>query len=267
MVDHNDREGKDDKEKSPYFVIQSVDRTLNILECFIREGRPLGVSEIARQLGLNRSAAHRFMMTLQMHGYLQQSRETEKYMVGPKAFELGAVYTNSTDLTVEGKKLLIELVGRTDCTAHLAILDQGSVLYLVNVEPDQRAVLFGAVGQRAPFYRTGLGKSLTAWLPKEQLAELLADCKFEKLTENTILSAEQYEQELERVRQDGYSMDREESSIGMRCFAAPIRNRRNEVIAAISISGYGIAEDRSQEYALAVMSSAAQLSRRLGMNI
>lgn len=255
---------EDTDREAPYYRIQSVDRTMNILKCFIVERRALGVSEIARMLGLNKSAVHRFLLTLKDHGFVEQLKDSDRYIIGPTAFELGSVYTNSTDLTVEGKKVLVDLVQQTGYLAHLAILDNNSVLYLVNVEPDHQQYLFGAVGQRRVIYNTALGKSLTAWLPEERVRDIMKSCLFEKVTPHTIDSLEQFLQELERVRQLGFAVDREEATIGAQCVSAPVRNKRGEVVAAISVSGFGIAEHRIQEIGLAVKSSAAQLSRRMG---
>ncbi|GAA3408063.1 IclR family transcriptional regulator [Paenibacillus hodogayensis] len=250
--------------EAPYFMIQSVDRTLMILQCFIDERRPLGVSEAARMLKLNKSVVHRLMLTLLTHGYLEQLKNTDKYMIGPKAFELGSVFTNSTNLVDEGKKVLIELVDRIGCTAHLAILEKDSVLYLVNVEPDHLKYLFGAVGQRRPVYNTALGKCLTAWLPEEETRRVLEHCTFEKITDRTITSLEGFLEELERVRQRGFAVDDEETGFGVRCFAAPVRSKDGDVIAAISVSGYGVEEEKPNDIGLTVKSLASQLSRRIG---
>ncbi|WP_409345092.1 IclR family transcriptional regulator [Paenibacillus sp. MBLB4367] len=257
-------ETKKTAKEAPYFMIQSVDRTLSIQQCFIEERRPLGVSEVARKLGLNKSVVHRLMLTLLTHGYLQQLKNTDKYMVGPKAFELGSVFTNSTNLVDEGKKVLIELVDRTSFTAHLAILEKDSVLYLVNVEPDHLKYLFGAVGQRRPVYNTALGKCLTAWLPEEHVVKVMEGCAFEKMTDYTITSLDSFLKELERVRQVGFAVDNEESSYGVRCFAAPVLGKDGDVIAAISISGYGVAEEKINELGITVKNLASQLSRRIG---
>jgi DNA-binding IclR family transcriptional regulator len=203
-------------------------------------------------------------MTLQTHGYLEQVKKTDKYMVGPKAFELGSVFTNSTDLVDAGKKILVELVEKTGFTAHLAILEKDSVLYLVNVEPDHLKYLFGAVGQRREVYHSALGKCLTAWLPEEQILKVMEKCTFEKYTENTIGSLEQFLEELKRVRQVGFAVDKEEKALGAHCLGAPVRNKQGDVIAAISVSGYGVTDDKLMEMSMIVKSCAAQLSRRNG---
>lgn len=249
---------------SPYFLIQSVDRSLTILQSFIEERRPMGVTEIAKRLGLHKSVVHRLMLTLQAHGYLEQVRDTDKYMVGPKAFELGSVFTGSTSLVDEGKQILMQVVEEIGMTAHLAILDRDSVLYMVNVEPDHFKYLFGAVGQRKQIYNTALGKSLTAWLPGEKTRKLLENCSFEKLTSTTIGSVEEYLEELERVRQNGYAIDNEEAVVGVRCASAPVCDRGGDVIAAISVSGYNVSYEQIHEIGIKIKGLAAQLSRRLG---
>ncbi|WP_127583041.1 IclR family transcriptional regulator [Paenibacillus koleovorans] len=259
LLDENENE-----KESPYYKIQSVDRTLQILKCFIQEKRALGVSEIARMLGLNRSAVHRFLLTLKDHGFVEQLKDSDRYLIGPTAFELGSVYTNSTDLSVEGRKVLADLVQQTGYLAHLAILDRDSVLYLINVEPDHRQYLFGAVGQRRVIYNTGLGKCLTAWLPEAQIRSIMKECRFEKVTPHTIGSLDEFLQELERVRQQGFAVDNQEAQIGSQCVAAPILGHRGDVVAAISVSGFGISDAKLQELSLSIRISAAQLSRRMG---
>jgi DNA-binding IclR family transcriptional regulator len=248
----------------PYYLIQSVDRALGILQCFIEERRPLGVTEIARKLKLHKSVVHRPMLTLQVHGYLEQMTDTDKYMIGPKAFELGSVFANSNSLVDEGKRILAQLVERTGLTAHLAILSGSAVLYLVNVEPDHTKYLFGAVGQRRQIYNTALGKCLTAWLTQEETAKLLESCTFEKMTDRTIGSLEQFLAELEQVRQVGFAVDDEESAFGAHCYAAPIRNHSGTVVAAISASGFGLNKEKRDEMGVIMKSFASQLSRRMG---
>jgi DNA-binding IclR family transcriptional regulator len=84
------------------------------------------------------------------------------------------------------------------------------------------------------------------------------------MTIHTIGSIEQYLEELETVRQVGFAVDREESSIGVHCISAPVRSKRGEVIAAISVSGFGMDKQKINEMGLSVKSYAAQLSRRMG---
>src|SRR5690606_10558292 len=138
------------------------------------------------------------------------------------------------------------VVDELKLTSHLAILEGKSVLYLLNMEPSQLRYMYGAVGQRMPLYYTALGKSLTAWRTPEEIASLLENCTFAPKTEHTIRSFDEFMAELETVRKLGYSVDREESVLGMRCVAAPVRDQQGNVVAAISVSGYGEDVDLSK---------------------
>lgn len=251
---------------TPYFLIQSVDRTLQIFQLFIEERRPMGVSEISNKLSLHKSIIHRLLATLCYHGYLQQDAGNEQYMIGPKAFELGSVYSASNNLIDLGKQVLAQMVDDFRLTSHLAILEGTSVLYLLNYEPDHLKYLYGAVGQRKAIYSTALGKCLTAWLPTEKTTKLLETCDFEPKTEYTIRSLEQFLEELAVVRKQGYAVDRDESVLGARCVAAPVRDTSGNVVAAISISGYGddMAVSKLEEFGLKLKGYAAHFSRRLG---
>lgn len=251
---------------APYFVVQSVDRVLNILQVFIEERGPLGVTEVASRLKLHKSVAHRMMATLLHHGYLKQNSDTDKYVVGAKAFELGSVFTNSTNLIEEGKLTLASLVGDMGLKAHLSVLENGSVLYLANMDQDKAKQMNAPVGQRSPIHVTALGKCLTAWMPEEQIVEVMANYDYERKTNKTIGSFPAFEQELRQVRERGYAVDDEESVLGMRCVAAPVRDYSGQVIAAVSISGTSklIASGAVEELADKVKLATDDLSRRLG---
>lgn len=251
---------------APYFLVQSVDRVLNILQVFIEERGPLGVTEVAARLQLHKSVAHRMMATLMHHGYLKQNRDTDKYVVGAKAFELGSVFTNSTSLIEEGKLMLAAIVGETGLKAHLSVLENGSVLYLANVDQDKAKQMNAPVGQRSPIHVTALGKCLLAWLPEEQIAEIMDGYDFVRKTNKSIGSFTEFVQQLQQARERGYAMDDEESVLGMRCIAAPVRDFTGKVIAAVSISGTSklIQTSAAGELAGTVQRGASELSRRLG---
>lgn len=259
-------DNKPARNKEPYYIVQSVDRALDILQLFLDVRQPMGVSEIAKRMALHKSIVHRLLATLQSRGYLKQTGGSEQYMIGPKAFEIGSLFTASTNLHDMGKQVLDQLVQDVKLTSHLAILEGKSVLYLLNMEPEHLQYLFGSVGQRKQIYNTALGKCLTAWLPEEKTRALLADCAFECKTDNTIRSLGQFLQELATVRKLGYAVDNEEAVLGARCFGAPVRDQTGAVAAAISVSGYGddVNVSRTEELGLKVKRYADILSRRIG---
>lgn len=253
------------KTETPYFMIQSVDRAFTILAVFIKERRPLGISEIADEVNLHKSVVHRLLATMKEHQILEQQPDTGKYEVGPRAFELGSIYMNS-GLFTEGKRYLPELAEKVGETAHLAILQQGSVLYLVNQVSPKPLMLNAPIGVRNPVNTTALGKALVAWKSEEEVRELLQYYGMVASTANSIDTVPEFLYELAKVREHGYAVDNEEITLGHRCVAAPVRDQTGDVIAAISVGGSlrTIPPERTEEVAELVINYAGVISERLG---
>ncbi|HHY96166.1 MAG TPA: helix-turn-helix domain-containing protein, partial [Firmicutes bacterium] len=126
------RTSKDAVEK-PYFLLQSVDRALAVLELFNERATELGLGEMSQALGLHKSVVHRLVATLETRGFLERDDRSGKWHIGPKMFELGELFLS--DYGIEGLTHELErLAEATGLSAHLAILDKGEVLYIRNVE-------------------------------------------------------------------------------------------------------------------------------------
>lgn len=253
------------KDNSPYFMLQSVERSMMIFEMFIRERKPLGITEIAGEVKLHKSVVHRHLATLQSFQMLEQLPETGKYQIGPKAFELGSVYMNN-NLIMQGRRFLPELAEKIGETAHLAILNQGSVLYLENQESPKSLRMYAPVGVRNPLSTSALGKVLVAWMDEQQVTDLLNAYGFPRRTHKSIQDMDTFLAELKRVRERGYAVDDEENLLNFRCVAAPLRDHTDRVTAAISVGGdiRIISPDKTEQIAAVVKSYAVAISERLG---
>lgn len=251
--------------KSPYFVVQTLDRALAIVDLFIRERKPLGITEVAAELKVHNSIVHRLMATMEHRGMLEKVAESGKYYVGARAFEFGAIYMNNRFVT-EGKRLLPELAEKVGGSAHMAVLNQSMVLYLVNQEAPQSMLWNAPVGIRNPVNVTALGKALVAWMEPEQLADMLKAQGMAVRTLHSIQSVDAFVEQMADVREKGYSLDDEELVLGFRCVAAPVRDRTNEVVAAISAGGTTrmITPENVEHVADLVKNYAAAISERLG---
>ena len=149
---------------------QSVERGLAILSSFDAERPLMGVSELARELDLNRSTAHRYISTLAHLGYLTQAPVTKRYRLGPKVLDLGFAAINSMDVREIAAPHLRALSDETGCTVNLAILDGADVVYIERcrtARPGQREIDLNLhVGSRLPAYCTALGKAIVAFCPR-----------------------------------------------------------------------------------------------------
>jgi DNA-binding IclR family transcriptional regulator len=122
------------------------------------------------------------------------------------------------------------------------------------------------IGQSAPAHCTGVGKVLLSYMPPERLEQFLSQEKMQRYTEHTITDKSQLINELERIRQNGYAIDDEEYEVGIRCVAAPVRNKRGAVVAALSISIPTVRLPNSElpRYREYVINAADEITKRLG---
>jgi DNA-binding IclR family transcriptional regulator len=121
-------------------------------------------------------------------------------------------------------------------TVHLATLEQDEVIYIDKIDSSQPLRLHSYVGQKIPLHASALGKVLLAWAPEHILEDLLKKGKLKRFTDTSITDPEALKEEIRKIRNQGYAEDQEESVPGVRCVAAPIRNREGLAVAAISIS-------------------------------
>jgi len=248
--------------------VQALDRALDILEALAAHRQPMRLVELSHQLGLHKSTVHRLVSSLARRRYVERDPETGRYRLGLKVFELGSRLFNSMELRQEARPLLQELVNQTLETAHLGILDEGQVVYIEKVESPQTVRMYSELGKRAPAHCTAMGKVLLAHLPEEELDRIIAMRGLTRYTSNTIVEVDQLKDHLRRVAAQGYAVDDTEHEEAIRCVAAPVRNYRGEVVAALSVSGPAVrlTRERIEEVAQMVRATAMRISRRLGFD-
>jgi IclR family pca regulon transcriptional regulator len=250
---------------------QSLERGLAILSAFKPEVAELGISELARELGLSRSTSHRYVATLARLGYLQQNKVTRKYRLGPRVFDLGFSAINSMELRQISAPHLRQLSDETGRTVNMAILDGADIVYIERCRasgPGQREIdLALHVGSRLPAYCTSMGKVLLAYLPAEEQAALIAKVDFVDRGPNTITTADALAAELERVRVSGVAVNNEELAYGLRSIAVPVWGQTGEVVAAINVAVHrsaGSIDELVVRLSSMLNRTASEISARLG---
>jgi DNA-binding IclR family transcriptional regulator len=228
----------------------------------------MNMTELSKKLGFYPSTIHRILDTLKYWGYVEQDPHTQKYQLGLKALELGMAKLQQMDLVKEVAPYLKELTKQCNETVHLGVLEGGEVLYLAKEESSQTIRMISYVGKRAPLHCTSLGKVLLAYLSAEERKKILGEKVLPRLTENTITDKRELEKELDKVKEQGFALDREENEKDVRCVAAPIRNYQGEVIAALSISSpiFRLDKNRQNDLKKALIETSKNISKRLGYN-
>lgn len=247
-------------------VLSSVRNAARVLTSFSTEERELGVSELARRLGLGKSTVHRLLVTLAGEGLLEQNPATGKYRLGLRMYELGALVSVHMDLHEAATTVLTDLRNHTGETTQLAVLDGREVVYVERLESSHTIRLFGRVGHRNQAHCTSTGKALLAHLPEAELEALLDGWELEARTPYTITDHDRLRDELARVRRQGYAENANEAETGVASVAAPVRDAHGEVVAALSVAGPAMRLDGGsmRRFAGLAIEAADTVSRRLG---
>jgi len=253
-------------DESSIYRIQVLDRAFQILGRIADEEAGVSLPEIAKGLHLHKSTAHRLLMALEAARFIERTPDTGRYRLGSRVMELGLSAVSRLDVYQIAGPHLRWLAEQTGETGHLAVLRDGEVVSVLNVESRQTVRTPSAVGARSPVYCTAHGKAALAFAPLDQIAAYLRNRSFKAYTPKTLTTATRLRAELEKVRQVGYAVDDEEWETGLRCIGAPVRDSSASVIAAVSISGpvFRIRAERVKPLAEAVMETASRISFALG---
>ena len=245
--------------------LSSVANSLRLIKAFSEDEYEIGISDLAKRLGLAKSTVHRLASTLLQAGILEQNSGDGKYHLGLALFELGAMVRRKMDFTMEARPFLRTLMEKTGETVHLAILDHDSILYIITHESKQALRMGSKVGTRVPVHSTAVGKALLAFQPEEEIERIIAR-GLPVSAPNTIVDPKALRRELATVRVRNYAVDDEESEIGLRAIAAPIRIYSGNVVAAISIAGpvHRMARKALLGWVRELVEAADAVSQRLG---
>ncbi len=247
--------------------VKAVHKTMALLEALAQQ-KEMGVTELAECAGMHKSTVYRFLNSLKDLAYVRQNAANEKYSLTLKLFELGSYVLGRLELWEQAHPIMEQLAEQTHETVHLAVLDDGRLVYLGKFESTQalRVSMSSRIGQSAPTYCTGVGKLLLAHAPPEQVERILAREGLKRFTEHTITDRTLLARELDSIRQRGFAFDDEEHEVGVRCVAAPVRNNQGATVAALSISipKVRMPDGEIPRYRELVTRSADEISRRIG---
>lgn len=207
---------------------------LDLLECFATDEQ-LGVSDIARRLGIAKSTAHRLLSTLRTRGFIEQDPETGRYRLGLHLFELGHLAQIRSPLRVAGRPICLDLGRRTGLTVNLSMVDGADVVFIERMESAESGRQLNEWGRRLPAHVASSGKAIAAWNPGLAAARTAAG--FPPRARNTVRSAPEWESVLKGVRKRGYATSSDESFEGSASVAVPIMESPREANAALSFFG------------------------------
>ena len=259
------RAGKSAPDRQPANRLSSVTTAVRLLKTFSEGEAEIGVTSLAKRLGVAKSTVYRLASTLVAEGMLEQNRENEKYRLGIALFGLGALVRQRMNLSTEGRPYIFDLREATNETVHLAVLDRSQTMYVYDLESTQAIRMRANLGARKPALCTAEGRAILAFQPREVIETVIRE-GFRPRTPKTITEPAALRAALEEVRRLGYAREDEQSEMGMRSIAAPIRDSTGLVVGAVGMAGplQRLSDETLTRYAPLVVETANVISVRLG---
>jgi DNA-binding IclR family transcriptional regulator len=243
----------------------SLLKSIDVLMEFSRSTPTLSVTELSTRLGLPKSTTHRILATLLSRGLVERL-PNERYALGKTIVALSQSVWVNVNIRDRAAAVARTLAEETRESVYVGVQDNESVLYVYAVETSQRLTARTAVGDRAPFHCTAIGKAMMAHFPEAQLAAVLDASPLVACTPKSITDRSRLAEELEQIRERGFAIDDEEHEPATHCIAAPFWEAENNVVGAISISGRHrrLITTQLPERSQLVIQAARAISLRLG---
>ena len=217
--------------------VQSLVRALAIVNRLAAADEGVTLTEVAQQVGLSPSTAHRLLTTLEQERYVHFDAERRLWSVGVQAFVAGSAFLKARSLVATARPPMRALMEESAETVNLAVEDQFEAIYLAQVECRQMMRAFARPGARVPLHCSSVGKALLSAMPDGDLARILHRQGLPRVTVKTISTTTALREDLARARERGYAVDDEEHAVGLRCVASVIFSETGDPVAAVSVSG------------------------------
>jgi DNA-binding IclR family transcriptional regulator len=247
--------------------VGSLEKGLRVLEAFLTEGPDLGLIDICRVTGLDKSAAQRFTNTLAQLGYLDKDPRTRRYQPSVKMLDWSVAYVRSDRLIQLAGPHLVDLHEETRQAVNLSRLVDTDVIYIVRIPARPARLMSPVVGERVPAFCTASGRAILSGRSDAEVAAVLDRTRLEPFTERTICDRVTILSRIAAARQAGYTIAEEECLPGELTIAAPILDAEGRSAGAINMSMTTrdwTPERMVRELAPILLRSAAQLSAAWG---
>ena len=246
-------------------LVKSVEKAILILNTLSEEkdGMPLG--DIAYRLDIPKSTVYGLLATMLQYSVVAQNPENGNYSLGFQVFEWGHIMAKNLDIRAIAEPYMIRLLEQFQSTVNLGYMNHDEVLYLYKLNSVRAPRLNTFSGGRLPMHATGIGKAMMAYLPANKLDKII-NSGLTVFTPRTISNGFMLKRELEKVRKNGYAVEKGESFDNVYCIAAPVFDRNGDVNYAISVSckASDVTEELSQKIIREVLEASDSISYYMG---
>lgn len=257
------------KSNGSAYHVPNLERALVIMELLAQHSKGLGLSEIVEFLGFPKNSVFRITMTLQSHGYLHRDEDTKKFTLSRKLLTLGYSAVSEYNLVELSLDVMRQLRDVVKETVLLGTIASNEGVVLDQVAGTHPFKFVADAGLKFPLHTAAPGKAIMAFLPEEQLNEMLKVIKLSRFNDKTITDKKQFKAELEEIHKLGYAVDRAEQLEGVHCVGAPVFDQHGYPVASIWTTGPSdrIPEKSFHKVGRQVKQYVSMVSKRLGYNL
>jgi IclR family transcriptional regulator, KDG regulon repressor len=246
--------------------VRAVERALDVLLCFTNQTPELTMTQIAEQVGIHKSTAHRLLATLENKRFIQRDQETGIYRLGIRLLQMAYLTLEQNDLRRMAVPFMHRLCDLYEENIDLTLLDDTDVVFVNILEGPRRVKLAAAIGQRLPAFATASGKAILGFMP-ENLVRRILDRGMPQLTRYTLNSPDDLYKNLNSVRELGFAISEQELEEQINAVAAPIFDQENHPIASIAVAGpaYRLTHERMMEIGPVLVATTREISQEINM--
>lgn len=248
------------------YHLASVERVMQVLNCFTVETPELRLTDLSERLGLHKTQVLRIASTLESGGYLTRDPETKRYRLGLQVFRLGMVVRHHMDLRRAAAPFLEWLVEQTQETARLVVPDEAGPVCIDLIESPRGVRVYAQLGARMPWNAGTSAKVILAHLPEHEREQVLARGGFTRFTERTLVDPDQLRAQLCEIRQRGYHATVGDLTEDTQGIAAPLFDDSGAIVGAVSLTAptTRVTDEERARYIELVIQAAKQISAQLG---
>ena len=256
-------DNKTEKKEFAY-TVASVDRAIELLFILESASRDLGVTELSKMLGVQKSTVHNLLQTLMARDFVRQT-DSGRYTLGFRLMRIGHAAAERLDIRRLALPILHELAAEASEYVLLAVLNKDEITIVENVAPPRTTFIVPRFDYCNAFHSSALGKVFLAFGPEERQFGML-NRELPRHTPVTLVEHSALIEEIKKIRCQGYAVSCNETLEGVTCIGAPIFNAHGKVEAAVSVSSSSarLTSDRYEEIAKVLKEKAAAISKCIG---
>jgi IclR family acetate operon transcriptional repressor len=249
------------------YVIPSLDRAFEVMELLGAEPKGLTLAELSRVSDVPKSTLFRILITLELHRCVAQDGNG-RFRLSSRLWELGSHFLEQFDPYHVAASHMKNLANESGETVFLGRMDDGEVLYIRRMEAKNSVAIVKRLGQRVPAHSTATGMAILAFLPKDEVDEMVRKHGLRAYNETTVTDYTILQDRLAEIRSNGYSIVNGEYERAFLCVSAPVFDYNNLPIASVTVamlsSHFAMDDAKLKELGETVKRNALNFSTELG---